>query len=305
MKKMFFVVILILVILVGCDIENPTSPDETSPRVLVTYPGNWDSIYEEEIVLSFEVIEDNVDSVFVYLNGEILSNSLQEPYQITVNLNNYEPGLQTLYCKAVDESGNIGISTLINFYWSAEPSDIQVNIVRPVLWEEFETIDVNLSLNVQSEQAVESVAIYIDGNLVYTFTEAPYETILQVNSLGSHNIYALATDVISGFATSEIVNFTIILPDYESPSGFIAYPADWTNVNGNFEVRVSAIDNAGIEKVELYIDGEYHDEVMTSPYNLTVNSVNWINGNHTIYAKIIDTSQNYSYTQLINIIIEN
>jgi len=194
---------------------------------------------------------------------------------------------------------------LVNFYWSEEPSVIQVNIIRPIIWEEFETSEINLNLNVHSEQTVESVEVYVDGDLVHTFSEAPYETILQVNPPGTHNIFAVVTDIIGGSATSEVVNFAIVLPDFESPSGFITFPAEWSNISGNFEVRVSAIDNVEVEKVELYIDGEYFGEVTTNPYNFTLDSTDWINGNHTIYGKIIDTSQNFSYTQLVNFLIEN
>ena len=193
----------------------------------------------------------------------------------------------------------------INNTTEAETSDISVGIIRPISWEEFQTSDVTVNLYVESTQTVDSIAVYVDGNLAHVFSEFPYETILQIEPLGTHNIYAVATDVIGGSATSELITFAINLPDIELPSGFITYPAEWSNISGDFEVRVTAIDNVGIETVELYIDGEYFDEILTTPYNFTVNSANWINGNHTIYAKIIDTSQNYSYTQLININIGN
>ncbi len=186
-----------------------------------------------------------------------------------------------------------------------ETSNISVEIVRPISWEEFETSDIMLNLKVENEEMIDSIAIFVDGDLAYTFHEAPYKTILPINEPGTHNIYAVATDIIGGSVTLNVLTFSIILPDIESPNGFIAYPADWTGVNGNFEVRISAIDNIGIEKIELYIDGQFSNDIIDDPYNIAIDSTMMTNGNHTIYGKIIDSSQNVSYTQLINIRIEN
>jgi len=173
MKKLIFGVVLILVILIGCDIENPASPDETNPRVWVTYPGNWDSIYEDEIVLSFEIIESNIDSVFVYLNGVIITSSLQDPYQITINSNDYEYGLQTLYCKAVDKNGNIGISPLINFYWMEEENqgNPTVIVAYPGNWDSIYEEEIILNFEVLGEHEIDSVFVYLNGENLTTFTE--------------------------------------------------------------------------------------------------------------------------------------
>jgi hypothetical protein len=187
----------------------------------------------------------------------------------------------------------------------SETSDISLELVRPIFWEEFETSDVTVNLKVESAQNIDSLTVFIDGALLHTFYEEPYETIMQVNEPGTHNIYVVATDVIGGTVSSGIVNFAIELPDVESPVGFITSPADWTTITGIFDVRVSAVDNVGIDKVELFFDGLLVGEQTDNPYNFIIDSSLYTNENHTIYAKITDTSQNFSLTQLVNIRIDN
>lgn len=193
----------------------------------------------------------------------------------------------------------------INNATESEISNISIEIVRPILWEEFETSDVSVNLKVESTQEIDSISVFIDGDFMHTFYDEPYETILQVNESGTHNIYVIAADDIGGTVSSEIVNFSIELPDVESPIGFITYPADWNTVTGIFEVRVSATDNIGISKVELFLDGVFIAELTDNLYNFQIDSSSYTNENHTIYAKITDTSQNFSLTQLVNIRINN
>jgi hypothetical protein len=193
----------------------------------------------------------------------------------------------------------------INNAAESETSDISLELVRPVLWEEFDTSDVAVNLKVESTPEIDSIVVFIDGDLMHTFYEEPYEIILQVFEPGTHNIYVVATDVIGGAVSSGVVNFAIELPDVESPVGFITSPADWTTITGIFDVRVSAVDNVGIDKVELFFDGLLVGEQTENPYNFIINSTSYTNENHTIYAKITDTSQNFSLTQLVNIRIDN
>jgi hypothetical protein len=308
MKKIIFIVLAILGLFMGCEVKNPTLPDETIPTAFVTYPANEETVTDNQINLSFDVDnETSIDSVQVYFNGNKIASLLQRPYQIMISKEDYEVGTQTIYCKAFDRNGKIGISEISTFYWldDEDLSDIKIEFLRPILWEEYPTSVVNVNLLVESEQDIDSIFVYVDGNLVYTFNQEPYQTILQVNNPGTHNIYAKAKDVLNSVQITDIVNFSINLPDQEAPSGFITFPADWNDVSGNLDVRVSAIDNIEISKIELYIDGEFVMNVTAEPYEFQIDSTTLTNGNHTIFAKIIDSSQLFSYTQMINIRVEN
>ncbi len=308
MKKIIFLGFIILGFIISCEVKNPVLPDETIPTAFVTYPADNQTITDTLITLGFDVEnQSEIDSLQIFLNGEKIASLFNLPYQIQISKENYVTGTQTVYCKAFGKNGKIGISEIKTFYWQNNPdlSDIKIAFLRPILWEEYPSSEVNIELLVESEQEIDSVFVYVDGNLVHTFNQEPYQTILNVENLGAHNIYAKAKDVVNGTALSEVVNFSINIPDSEQPSGFITYPADWNDVSGNFVVRVSAIDNVSVSKIELFIDGEHFAEITSQPYEFQIDSTSLANGNHTIFAKIIDSSQLYSFTQMINIRVEN
>ncbi|OQX71061.1 MAG: hypothetical protein B6D62_02795 [Candidatus Cloacimonas sp. 4484_275] len=296
------------VIFNSCDVENVTEPDNEPPMVFISYPGNWDTIFTDEITIGIEAYDESgIDTLALYVNGNFIVGFTEEPFEFTLNKANFEEGLQTIHCKAIDKNGNVGFSELVSFYWleETEQSGISVDIIRPILWEEFDSNQIPIMLNIQSEQQLENVIVFIDGDSVYNFSTAPYETTLTVNRQGIHNIFVSAEDVFGYSVSSEVVDFEIKITDTENPNGFISYPADWTIVSGTFDVFVSAVDDHQIDKVELFVDGELLDTISDAPYNFTVNSLNLENGNHTIYAKIYDTAGNFVLTQLITVSVQN
>ena len=186
-----------------------------------------------------------------------------------------------------------------------EESMINMQVVRPISWEEFDNNELQVNLLVESEQDINSLDLFVDGNLVQTMIDEPYQTTIQVADIGTHNFYAIATDALGTTHASELVNFSIKTPDTESPYGFIAYPADWSDVSGTFDVMISAIDNVEVSNVELFLDATLYENRDSSPYTFSIDSTILTNDNHTIYAKIYDTNNNQSTTQLITVKVAN
>jgi len=309
MKIILLIAILLSVLIFNsCDVENVAEPDNNPPTVFISYPGNWDTIFTDEIVIGIEAYDESgIDTLALFVNGNFIAGFTEEPFTATLHKADFEEGMQTIHCKATDKNGNVGFSELISFYWleETEQSGIVVDIVRPILWEEFNSNQIPLVLNVQSEQPLENITVFIDGDSVFAFTAEPYETALTIGEEGIHNIFASAKDILGYSTLSEIVDFEIKITDTENPTGFISYPADWSVVSGTFTVQITAVDNHQVEKVELFIDGESSGMIMETPYIFTVNSLNLGNGNHTIYAKITDTSDNFLLTQLITVSVQN
>jgi Big-like domain-containing protein len=135
--------------------------------------------------------------------------------------------------------------------------------------------------------------------------QAPYETILDVTIQGTHNIFVIATDILGYSETSTLTNFEVEYIDITDPTGFVAYPADWTDVSGTFEARIIAFDNIEVNRVELFVDGIYWNELSAAPYNFSIDSTTLSNENHTIYAIVYDTSENSFITQMVNIRVDN
>ncbi len=309
MKK-FLILILAVLFLIGCDVEDTVSPVESSPTLLVTHPANWAYIYDENLTISFEVIDTNLDSVIVYLSGKSYDTFYQPPFEIELNKADFNDGLYTTHCKAYDSDGNIEVSDLVNFYWEQESdpdieSEIIVDVVRPVSWELFETNQIEALVNVESSIEIDKVELYIDGNLMSTINTEPYSTSIDVSTPGEHNFYAIVTDSTGYYKRSTLVNFSVKLPDTEVPVGYITHPANWSSHSGNMQVRISATDNEAVNSIEILVDGENFTDITSQPYNLDIDTVQLTNGNHTVLAVIYDSSGNFSYSQLVNFEVNN
>jgi len=294
--------------IMGCDVENSTAPDTTGPAILTTYPANWSTFYSEEVEVFWEVTDESeLDSVAVFVNGEFYQNITAEPFTTTLFKTDFQNGLQTVFLKAVDAEGNKSISSLLNFYWleEEEQSNINVSVLRPVLWEKVLGNNVQVSLGISSLQAVQQVEVYLDGAVAHTFISEPFDAELSVDLQGTHNIYAKVVDVLGYEQNSELVTFEVMLADLEDPTGFIAYPADWMDVSGTIDVRVTANDNDEISRVELYVDGILYNEIDQHPYHFSLDTTQLTIENHTLYAIIYDTSGNEHNTGLVNIRVTN
>lgn len=312
MRKGLVIVLTVLIstilFIIGCDVDNSTAPDTTGPAIITTYPANWSTFYSEEIEVFWEVNDESeIDSVTVFVNGEFYQNLSDEPFTTTLFKTDYMAGLQTVFLKAVDVDGNESMSALLNFYWleEDEQSNINVSILRPVLWEKVIGENVQVSLEVASLQDVQQVDVYLDGAVAHTFDSEPYNVQVPVDQQGTHNIYAKVVDVLGYEQNSELVTFEVMLADLEDPSGFIAYPADWMDVTGSVDVRITANDNDAVDRVELYVDGILESEMSAHPYHYSLNSTQLSNENHTIYAIIYDNSGNEHNTGLVNIRVMN
>jgi len=187
----------------------------------------------------------------------------------------------------------------------APVSEIEIEVVRPIFWEEISGENLNVDLLISSSQQVHEVTLYVDGDSVSTLNSAPFRTELAVSEVGTHNFYAVVTDQLLAQKSSEVINFAMQIPDNENPSGFIASPADWTTVSGDFSVIISAVDNEDIAAIKLFVDGQEYDSSTRSLYHFNLDSTELSNENHTLFAEIYDTNGNYSTTQLITVRVLN
>ena len=83
-------------------------------------------------------------------------------------------------------------------------------------------------------------------------------------------------------------------PDKDTidPSVAITSPQNNTSVNGSLTVSVSAADEGGVDRVDLYIDGELLSSDTTSPYTFEWDTYGYANSNHELMAVAYDTAGN-------------
>jgi hypothetical protein len=80
--------------------------------------------------------------------------------------------------------------------------------------------------------------------------------------------------------------------DNSSPSISITSPSDGATITGTINVEVSATDNVGVVKSELYADGILVASSTTAPFTLKWNTRKVKTGQHVVKAKAYDAAGN-------------
>jgi hypothetical protein len=93
--------------------------------------------------------------------------------------------------------------------------------------------------------------------------------------------------------------------DSTPPTASISSPVTGAIVSGNASVSVSASDNVGVTKVELYVDGALSSTDTTSPYTFTWNTATASNGTHTLSTKAYDAANNLYTSTSISVTVSN
>jgi len=97
------------------------------------------------------------------------------------------------------------------------------------------------------------------------------------------------------------------VPDEDTiePSVAITSPQNDTTVNGSLTVNVSAADQGGVDRVELYIDGELASSDTISPYTFKWDTYGYANSDHELIAVAYDTAGNDGWSNVITVSVAN
>ena len=93
--------------------------------------------------------------------------------------------------------------------------------------------------------------------------------------------------------------------DTQAPTVTITAPAGGIKVSGDLAVDVSAQDNVGVERVELYANGVFIAEATAAPYQFTVNTVNFAEGALSLTAKAWDKAGNEGKSAAVTVTVDN
>ncbi|MCU0289153.1 MAG: Ig-like domain-containing protein, partial [Acidobacteria bacterium] len=104
--------------------------------------------------------------------------------------------------------------------------------------------------------------------------------------------------------TTRLVDLQVTAPTDIPPTVSIQSPANSATVYGTVSIQVTAVDDHGVNKVEIYIDGTFFTSLINSPYIYQWNTISIANGSHTIIAKAYDTINQTNEAQ-VNITVSN
>jgi thermitase len=93
--------------------------------------------------------------------------------------------------------------------------------------------------------------------------------------------------------------------DTTAPDASITAPANGSTISGQVSINISATDNVGITKIELYRNGGLVGTTTTSPYGLFWDTTTNNNGSYSLTAKAYDASGNVGSSSPVTVTVNN
>jgi subtilisin family serine protease len=93
--------------------------------------------------------------------------------------------------------------------------------------------------------------------------------------------------------------------DTAAPSVSMTAPAAGAVLSGTTGISVSATDNVGVTRVDLYIDGSLAGSLTAPPYQWTWNTAQASDGSHIISAKAYDGAGNMGVAEAVSVTVDN
>lgn len=94
-------------------------------------------------------------------------------------------------------------------------------------------------------------------------------------------------------------------PDTAPPVVGVSPPANGATVMALTEVSVAALDDVGVTKVDLFVDGIYFATDTVSPYSFAWDTTAVANGPHTLLAKAYDAAGNVGEAAPVSVTVQN
>ena len=89
--------------------------------------------------------------------------------------------------------------------------------------------------------------------------------------------------------------------DVAPPSVTITSPSDGTSVSGAVNVLMNAVDDFGVVKVALYVDGQLYNASTNAPFTIKWNSRKAARGGHTLQARAYDAAGNVGSSAILTV----
>lgn len=93
--------------------------------------------------------------------------------------------------------------------------------------------------------------------------------------------------------------------DFQAPTVAISSPTGGTTITGLVPVDVSATDNVGVTKVELYVNNVLKGTDTIAPYGFTLNTADYSDGQLSLQARAYDAANNSATSTPVTVAVAN
>ena len=130
-------------------------------------------------------------------------------------------------------------------------------------------------------------------NWTWTFADGGARTLYGPTpsyAFATPGAYVITLTVRDADGNTDADTVTVTVRDLTPPTASIASPAAGSVVSGAVEVLVDAADNAGVVRVELFVDNASVGNDTSGPYAFTLDTLTYARGNHTIRVVAYDAA---------------
>ncbi|NDY71054.1 peptidase S8 [Desulfobacter hydrogenophilus] len=277
-------------------------PDEDTidPSVAITSPQNDTTVNGSLTVSVSAADEGGVDRVELYVDGELLSSDTTSPYTFAWDTYGYANGDHELMAVAYDSAGNDGWSSVIAVTVANESADdttAPVVSITPIQGGALVSGGITVDVSATDEGGVALVELYLDGELLDEDITSPYAFFWNTTAYadGTYELVAVAYDTAGNRGQSGVISVSVdnvIFQDTEAPAVTITSPGDGASIGNRVTVQASASDDSGINRMELFIDGELKAVKYKSELSWNWNTRKLSKGAYTLSVKAFDTAGN-------------
>lgn len=272
---------------------------DSAPQVTLTAPG---SVLSGTAHLSAEASDDvQVDRVLFYAGSQYLGYDPLPPYGLNWNSTLYVDGTYVLTARAVDSAEQSGTSAPITVIVDNHPPT--VSLTAPTAGAVLSGT-ATLSASASDVMGVTRVEFLADGALLGSIASAPYQLGWDTLGIanGSHVLTARAFDA-AGHASESLA--TVSVDNDQPPTGAFTAPAASAILSGTVNLAVNAQDDRGVDRVNFYLGSQYISWDGKAPYAINFNTLNFINGDYVLTARIFDTAGQMTVTSSVPVHIQN
>jgi len=294
-------------------VNNESNNDATPPVVSITTPTAGQQLSGIVTINVSAEDDQGIDYVEFFIDGESKHVDILSSYTFnwdteTVDDDQYH----FIGANAYDIDGNSSSATPITIYVNNFDNEFpsgQIIFPYPGM---IVSDTINIEIEATDNEGIESVEISIDGNVVNTDSNFPYEYSWITNESAedqTHIISATIKDLSDNITSIGPISVYVDNQDPEDtnpPIAVIYHPLSGQTVGGTVEFKVEAQDDIGISFVEFFINGNSVEVDSSFSYSHNWNTTGLVNGSqHTLSAQATDTSNNTTFAQPILVTVSN
>jgi hypothetical protein len=153
---------------------------------------------------------------------------------------------------------------------------------------------------------VTRVEYYVNGALQASDESFPYVYSWDTSSLpaGGYSLMARAYDAAGNVGQTGLIPVTVV-SDTAAPTVAITAPTDNATVKGIVAIAASAIDDAGVSRVEFYVNGTLVSMTNVTPYNYAWDTTSVATGVSTLFARAYDGAGNVGQSANVRVTVNN